>query len=86
MQVKLATTSDPDVEFVLDSSVKMAFETEGKILNPDVTRKQIRACIENPKVGCYYISFNSYEPEKYLGTLMITYEMSLEQGGLIHWI
>jgi len=40
----------------------MAFETEGKQLNTVVVRKGITDCLNNPKVGCYYVAYSTEDP------------------------
>ena len=84
MQVRKASTSD--VDFILSSAVTLAFETEDKQLNTVVVRQGILDCLNNVKVGCYYVAYSANAPEKLLGTLMLTYEVSVAMGGMIHWI
>jgi hypothetical protein len=84
MQVRKATIQD--VDFLLSSAVTLAFETEGKQLNTVVVRQGIIDCFNNVKVGCYYVAHSLENPQKLLGTLMITYEVSVAIGGMIHWI
>ena len=82
MQVRKAVLSDTD--FLLHSAVTMAHETEGKVLDQIVVRKGIEDCIGLPKLGCYYVVEN--EEGKCVGTLGLTYEVSLQVGGQITWI
>lgn len=73
MQVRLATLDD--TAFILDSAVKMAHETEGKTLDQTVVHKGIQDCIKQPLLGSYYIVED--EAKTMLGTLMLTYEISV---------
>jgi len=81
IEVRRATLSD--VDFLIGCAVKMASETEGKTLNVDVVRPGITHCIEDSSLGAYYVACRG---EELLGTTMITYEMSVAEGGQIHWI
>jgi len=60
MQVRKATIQD--VDFLLNSAVTMAFETEGKQLNTDVVRQGITDCLNNVKLGCYYVAYSPEDP------------------------
>ena len=82
MQVRLATEQDTD--FIVHSAVTMANETEGKNLDSKIVRTGILDCIRNPKLGCYFVAY--VDEQTLLGTLMLTYEVSVQIGGLIHWI
>lgn len=84
MQVRKATIQD--VDFLLSSAVTLAFETEGKQLNTVVVRQGIIDCLNNVKVGCYYVACSVENSQKLLGTLMLTYEVSVAMGGMIQWI
>jgi hypothetical protein len=62
----------------------LAFETEEKQLNTVVVRQGIIDCFNNVKVGCYYVAYSLVNPQKLLGTLMLTYEVNVAMGGMIH--
>ena len=81
IEVRRATLSD--VDFLIGCALKIASETEGKTLDANVVRPGITHCIEDSSLGAYYVAFRG---EELLGTTMITYEMSVAEGGQIHWI
>ncbi len=81
MEVRLAT--EDDVDFMIDSAVTLAFDTEGKQLDRDIVRSGMIHCLQDNALGCYYVALLNGTR---VGTTMLTYEMSLEKGGQIHWI
>lgn len=84
MQVRTATHDDLD--FVVDSALNLAFETEDKTLDRPTVVKGVQDCIDNPKLGCYFVCFRESDPTKPVGTLLVTYESSVQVGGMIHMI
>ena len=85
IRVRLATLEDADI--LTDFGCKLAFETEDKTLDKVVVKRAVEKCINNPKLGCYFLAWDETDPEKKLvGTTMLTYEMNMPMGGLIHWI
>jgi hypothetical protein len=81
VEVRRATPADCD--FLIFCAVTMAFETEAKKLDETIVRPGIMHCLEDESLGCYYVALKD---GKLVGTTMLTYEMSLEVGGQIHWI
>jgi len=72
-----------DADFIIDGNQKMAMETEGKALDPNIIGPGVRAVFENESLGFYLVA----EKEgKVAGQLMITYEWSDWRNGLIFWI
>ena len=72
---------------MVEFACKLAFDTEGKTLDRPIVKTAIERCISNPKLGCYLLAWDQNDPEKTsIGTTMLTYEMSVPQGGLIHMI
>ena len=83
--MRLATLEDVDV--LVDFACKLAFDTENKTLDRELVTRAIARCINNPKLGCYFLAYEASDPEKKsIGTTMLTYEMSAALGGLIHMI
>lgn len=54
----MATTAD--VEFLVNSQVQMAFETENMQLNTAVVRQGVQAIFHDPLKGFYIVSENSH--------------------------
>ena len=67
-----------DIDFLISCALKIASETEGKTLDVNLVRPGITHCIEDSSLGAYYVACRN---EELLGTTMITYEMSLAEGG-----
>ena len=85
IRVRTATVEDADI--LLDYACTMAFETENKTLDRSIVRPAIVKCIENPKLGYYLVAWDeSDQDKKTVGCLMITFEVSFQQGGRIDWI
>ena len=62
----------------------MAMETEHKRLDPDTVRQGVRAVLEEPARGCYFIA--ERDPGEPVGTLMLTHEWSDWRNGNWWWI
>jgi ribosomal protein S18 acetylase RimI-like enzyme len=61
----------------------MALETEGKELDPERLRRGVRAVLDDPSLGRYWIA----EREKRAaGALLVTYEWSDWRNGVFWWI
>ena len=85
IRVRLATLED--VEVLVEFGCRLAYDTEDKTLDKSVVRPAVATCIQNPKLGCYLLAWDETDPEKKsIGTTMLTYEMNVEQGGLVHMI
>ena len=85
IRVRLATLEDS--EDLVEFACKLAFDTEDKTLDRPLVKNAIERCINNPKLGCYFLAWDENDAEKKsIGTTMLTYEMSVPLGGLIHWI
>ena len=81
----MATLEDSEV--LVEFACKLAFDTEDKTLDRPLVKNAIERCISNPKLGCYFLAWDENDPDKTpIGTTMLTYEMSVPLGGLIHWI
>lgn len=81
---KVRRATEKDIDFLVDCGVTLAFETENKVLEKTTVYKGVKDCIENPKLGCYYVASN--DNGENMGTTMITIETSIELGGQINWI
>lgn len=81
MEVRRAVAADLD--FLVHCALTMAHETENKTLDETIVRPGIMHCLEDETLGCYYVCLKD---GKSVGVTMLTYEMSVEVGGQIHWI
>ncbi|ODS64377.1 MAG: GNAT family N-acetyltransferase [Arenimonas sp. SCN 70-307] len=72
-----------DVPRLRDWAVAMARETEDKALDPATVEAGIRAVLEEPRRGAYFVAEREGVPG---GTLMLTYEWSDWRNGDWWWI
>jgi len=65
----------------------MCRETEGRELNKPTVESGVRHCIQDPKLGLFYVAYAAGDANQTpIGSTMVTYEWSPRYGGLIHWI
>ncbi|MFY2763910.1 GNAT family N-acetyltransferase [Arenimonas sp. MALMAid1274] len=81
LHIRQATVDD--VDRLADWAVAMALETEHKQLDPGTVRLGVRAVLDQPGRGIYYIAERAGEAA---GTLMLTYEWSDWRNGDWWWI
>lgn len=72
-----------DAEFILESQVLMAQETEGLALDPALVNKGVRAVFEDPSKGRYLVAEESGER---VATLFIVNEWSDWRNANVLWI
>ena len=72
-----------DVPRLRDWAVAMALETEHKRLDPATVEAGIRAVLDEPRRGAYFVAEGDGEPA---GTLMLTYEWSDWRNGGWWWV
>ncbi|MFK7888839.1 MAG: GNAT family N-acetyltransferase [Gammaproteobacteria bacterium] len=72
-----------DATFIADGNIAMALETENKVLDPNLTRPGVRALLEDPLKGRYFIADSAGEAA---GQLMLTTEWSDWRNGDFWWI
>jgi len=72
-----------DVARLRDWAVAMALETEAKALDPGTVERGIRAVLDQPGRGVYFVAERDGEA---VGTLMLTYEWSDWRNGDWWWI
>lgn len=75
-----------DIPILIDMARRMAKETEDKDLDPAKVTPGVAGIFDKPKYGYYLVGYKVSEPEKLLSTLMVTFEMSADLGGIIYWI
>ena len=81
--MKITQPSIKDVNNLVDFNIKMAKETENKILNKKIVTKGVSEVLKDTTLGYYVIAKNK---NTILGSLMITYEWSDWRNGLFWWI
>lgn len=80
---RVRPAGEGDVARLRDWACSMALETEHKVLNPDTVERGIRAVLEQPRRGAYFVAERGGEAA---GTLMLTYEWSDWRNGDWWWI
>ncbi len=81
IHIRRATPADAD--FIVESNIAMAQETEGMALDQAVVGPGVAAVLADPSLGFYLVA----EIEGNLaGQLMVTYEWSDWRNGLFWWI
>ena len=81
--MKITQPSIKDVNNLVDFNIKMAKETENKILNKKIDTKGVSEVLNDTTLGYYVIAKNK---NTILGSLMITYEWSDWRNGMFWWI
>ncbi|MFN8257151.1 MAG: GNAT family N-acetyltransferase [Bacteroidales bacterium] len=81
MLIRTAKYSDKDK--IIDFQMKMAWETEGLELNPELVNKGVENVLNDPSKGVYYVfEFD----DNVVASLLITYEWSDWRNGTVLWI
>ena len=81
MRIRDATLAD--LEFIAAANLALAQETEGQVLDPVLLAPGVRAVLEEPGRGHYYLAEVDGRP---VGQLMTTYEWSDWRNGVFLWI
>ena len=81
MRIRDARPSDAD--FIVAANTALAAETEGQALDPALVGPGVRAVLDDPSLGRYYIAEIGDQP---VGQLMTTYEWSDWRNGVFLWI
>jgi ribosomal protein S18 acetylase RimI-like enzyme len=81
LTIRRATSADAAV--VVEFNRRMAEETEGKTLDPNVLAAGVAAGLADPDKGWYFVA---EEGGVVLGQLMITFEWSDWRNGWFWWI
>lgn len=79
--VRLAHSGD--LPILLDFNLRLAWETEGKRLDPKVLERGIARLLADPGRGLYYVAETSGDV---VGQVMLTYEWSDWRDGWIWWL
>jgi GNAT superfamily N-acetyltransferase len=81
MRIRDATVTD--LEFIAGANQALAQETEKMVLDQVLLLPGIRAVLEDPALGRYYLAEADGRP---VGQLMTTYEWSDWRNGVFLWI
>jgi GNAT superfamily N-acetyltransferase len=81
MKVRQATLKD--YEAIVKFQLEMAKETEGIDLLLEPLEKGVKALLENPSKGVYYVTVIN---KKVVSSLLTTYEWSDWRNGTVLWI
>ena len=81
MHIRRATPAD--VQFVVESNIAMAQETEGLALDEALVKAGVGAVLADASLGFYLVAEIDGNPA---GQLMVTYEWSDWRNGLFWWI
>jgi GNAT superfamily N-acetyltransferase len=83
MQLKVRLAKLSDAAFLADSNARMAFETEGRRLDPVRLAAGVNALLADETKGTYYVA---EVDGKVAGQLLITHEWSDWRNGDFWWI
>lgn len=72
-----------DLEFISQSNLAMAKETEDKVLDIDTLRAGVEVVLRDPSLGFYLIAECN---DQRIGQLMVTFEWSDWRAGMFWWI
>ena len=72
-----------DSEFIAQSNIAMASETENTILDPDTVLNGVSNLINQPQYGFYMVAESG---DQAIACLLITFEWSDWRNGLLWWI
>jgi len=81
--MKIRTATLADLPFIAEANAALATETEGKVLEAALLHPGVRAVLEDPALGRYYIAEIDGQAA---GQLMTTSEWSDWRNGLFIWI
>lgn len=81
VRIRPATLSDLD--FIVNSNVALAHETEDLALDTTILREGVRALLEQRAPGCYWIA---EVDGRQVGETMVTYEWSDWRNRMVWWI
>jgi ribosomal protein S18 acetylase RimI-like enzyme len=83
MPLSLRRAGPADAAAVAEFNRLLAFETEGKTLDPAVLARGVEAGLADPNKGLYFVAEDG---GAVVGQVMVTYEWSDWRNGWIWWI
>ncbi|HEU4516528.1 MAG TPA: GNAT family N-acetyltransferase [Steroidobacteraceae bacterium] len=81
--MKIREATPADLDFIVAANIALAAETEAQVLDPELIRPGVRAALEDPRLGRYYLAELD---GRVVGQLMTTSEWSDWRNGLFLWI
>ena len=81
--MKIRDAMPPDLPFIVAANTALAAETEGQDLDPALLEAGVRAVLQDPALGRYYLA---EKDRQVIGQLMTTFEWSDWRNGLFLWI
>ena len=82
-EIEIRKAASLDAEFIVESNIAMALETEALTLAADIVASGVAAVLEDSSHGFYVVAEIDGRPA---GQLMVTYEWSDWRNGLWWWI
>jgi len=83
MTISIRAARSDDAAFLAAGNLAMALEAEHKRLDPATVARGVRAVLDDPAHGRYFVAEHDDRP---VGQLMITYEWSDWRNGRFWWI
>jgi len=83
MTISIRAARSDDADFLAAGNIAMALEAEHKRLEPATVARGVRAVLDDPAHGRYFVAERDSRP---VGQLMITYEWSDWRNGRFWWI
>jgi GNAT superfamily N-acetyltransferase len=81
--MRIRNTTLADLDFIASANAALAAESERQTLDPALLRPGIRAVLDDPALGRYYLAEIGGQA---VGQLMTTYEWSDWRNGVFLWI
>ncbi len=83
INIQIRKANNFDIKTISDFNIRMALETENKILKKEIISKGVEHMINNEHLGFYLMALVDGE---IVGSLMVTTEWSDWRNGLFWWI
>ena len=81
--ITIKNANEQDIKTITDFQLKMAFETEKLVLNPEIVIKGVNSVFNNPNNGRYFIA---EQDSQVVASLLITHEWSDWRNAQVWWI
>lgn len=83
MKYEIREATPSDATTIAQYNSRMAEETEGRVLNPDIIGPGVLRLLENASRGRYWVAVAG---GNIIGQIMVTYEWSDWRNGALWWI
>ncbi|HRY31851.1 MAG TPA: GNAT family N-acetyltransferase [Bacteroidales bacterium] len=83
MEITVREATIADIAVIKDFQMRMAAESEGLLLDPEVLAQGIKAVFTDRQKGVYYVAGSA---DRVIASLMITREWSDWRNGWVWWI